>query len=72
MRKKQIVVLKSVAIEAYLGETCHLLWEDWIIESHSQTTMPLEESHLEWLEDVIANFPPERVKAAIHEMVQML
>lgn len=28
----------SVATDAYLGETWHLLWEDWIIESHSQTT----------------------------------
>lgn len=64
----------SVAKEVYLGVTCHFLREDWEKESHSLTTMPLEERHTaaniaEWLEDVIAKFdiPPEKIKAVIHD-----
>ncbi|CAM4730718.1 unnamed protein product [Leuciscus chuanchicus] len=48
--------------------------EDWEKESHSLTTMPLEERYTaaniaEWLEDVIAKFniPPEKIKAVIHD-----
>uniref|UniRef100_UPI003AAD97D9 E3 SUMO-protein ligase ZBED1-like n=1 Tax=Centroberyx gerrardi TaxID=166262 RepID=UPI003AAD97D9 len=64
----------SVATEAYLGVTCHFLGEDWEMESHSLTTMSLEERHTaaniaEWLEDVIAKFdiPPEKIKAVVHD-----
>ncbi|XP_042343871.1 E3 SUMO-protein ligase ZBED1-like [Plectropomus leopardus] len=64
----------SVATEAYLGVTCHFLGEDWGMESHSLTTMPLEERHtaaniVEWIEDVIAKFdiPPEKIKAVVHD-----
>uniref|UniRef100_A0A8C5NCM1 BED-type domain-containing protein n=1 Tax=Gouania willdenowi TaxID=441366 RepID=A0A8C5NCM1_GOUWI len=54
-----IDIWTSVATEAYLGVTCHFLGEDWGMESHSLTTMPLEERHTatniaEWIEDILA------------------
>ncbi|KAM3842535.1 E3 SUMO-protein ligase ZBED1-like [Diretmus argenteus] len=64
----------SVATEAYLGVTCHFVGEDWEMESHSLTTMPLEERHTgpniaEWIEEIIAKFdiPPEKIKAVVHD-----
>lgn len=64
------------ATEAYLGVTCHFLGQDWEMESHSLTTMPLEERHTtanitEWFEDVIAKFdiPPEKCKAVVRDNV---
>ena len=35
----------NVATEAYLGLTCHFLGDNQEMESHSLTTMDLEERH---------------------------
>lgn len=64
----------SVATEAYLGVTCHLLGEDWEMKSLSLTTMPLEERHTaaniaDWQEETTAKFqiPFQKVKAVVHD-----
>ena len=63
-------VWTSVAIEAYLGVTCHYITDDWDMKSICLTTMPLQDRHTgsniaEWLEEVVARFeiPPSNIIA---------
>ncbi|XP_053268172.1 tRNA (cytosine(38)-C(5))-methyltransferase isoform X1 [Pleuronectes platessa] len=67
-------VWTSVAIEAYLGVTCHYITDDWEMKSICLTTMPLQDRHTgsniaEWLEEVVARFeiPPSNIIAVVHD-----
>jgi hypothetical protein len=67
-------VWTSVAIEAYLGVTCHYITDDWDMKSICLTTMPLQDRHTgsniaEWLEEVVARFeiPPSNIIAIVHD-----
>lgn len=64
----------SVAVEAFMGVTCHCVTKDWEMQSFILTTLPLEERHTaaniaDWLQDVVNKFgiTPEKIKAVVHD-----
>ncbi|XP_072314069.1 zinc finger BED domain-containing protein 4-like [Eucyclogobius newberryi] len=64
----------SVAVEAFMGVTCHYVGDNWEMQSFILSTLPLEDRHTaaniaEWLQDVLKTFiiPLEKVKPVVHD-----
>lgn len=63
-----------MAVETYMGVTCHCVGDNWEMQSFILSTLPLEDRHTaanvaEWLQDVVQKYeiPLKKVKAVVHD-----